>query len=45
MMTNQGNRLTQGQFSYLPELTDKQITAQIEYSLGKNWALGVEYTD
>jgi ribulose-bisphosphate carboxylase small chain len=44
-MTNQGNRLTQGQFSYLPELTDKQITAQIEYALGKNWALGVEYTD
>ena len=45
MMTNQGNRLTQGQFSFLPELTDKQITAQIEYALGKNWALGVEYTD
>ena len=45
MMTNQGNRLTQGQFSYLPELTDKQITAQIEYALSKNWALGVEYTD
>ncbi len=45
MMTNEGNRLTQGQFSYLPELTDKQITAQIEYALGKNWALGVEYTD
>jgi len=45
MMTNHGNRLTQGQFSFLPELTDKQITAQIEYALGKNWALGVEYTD
>ena len=45
MMTNQGNRLTQGQFSYLPDLTDKQISAQIEYALGKNWALGVEYTD
>jgi ribulose-bisphosphate carboxylase small chain len=44
-MTNQGNRLTQGQFSYLPELTDKQISAQIEYALGKNWAIGVEYTD
>ncbi|NDC60679.1 MAG: ribulose bisphosphate carboxylase small subunit [Betaproteobacteria bacterium] len=45
MMTNQGNRLTQGQFSYLPDLTDKQITAQIEFALGKNWAIGVEYTD
>ena len=45
MMTNQGNRLTQGQFSYLPDLTDAQITAQIEYALAKNWAVGVEYTD
>jgi ribulose-bisphosphate carboxylase small chain len=45
MMTNQGNRLTQGQFSFLPELTDKQISAQIEYALGKNWAIGIEYTD
>ena len=45
MMTNHGNRLTQGQFSYLPDLTDEQISAQIEYALGKNWALGVEYTD
>ena len=45
MMTNHGNRLTQGQFSFLPDLTDKQLTAQIEYALSKNWALGVEYTD
>lgn len=45
MMTNHGNRVTQGQFSYLPDLTDKQITAQLEYALGKNWAVGVEYTD
>lgn len=45
MMTNHGNRLTQGQFSYLPDLTDKQITAQIEYALQRNWAVGVEYTD
>jgi ribulose-bisphosphate carboxylase small chain len=45
MMTNHGNRLTQGQFSFLPDLTDKQITTQIEYALSKNWALGVEYTD
>jgi len=27
MMTNTGSRLTQGQFSFLPELTDQQITA------------------
>ena len=29
MMTNQGNRVTQGQFSFLPDLTDNQITAQM----------------
>jgi ribulose-bisphosphate carboxylase small chain len=45
MMTNIGARLTQGQFSFLPDLTDAQITAQISYALGKGWAIGVEYTD
>ena len=45
MMTNPGNRLTQGQFSFLPDLTDAQITAQIKYALGKGWAVSVEYTD
>ena len=45
MMTNLGNRVTQGQFSFLPDLTDAQITAQIKYALGKGWALGIEYTD
>jgi len=38
-------RITQGTFSFLPDLTDKQITAQIEYALGRGWAIGVEYTD
>jgi len=45
MMTNHGNRLTQGQFSFLPDLTDQQITAQIKYALKHNWAVNVEYTD
>jgi ribulose-bisphosphate carboxylase small chain len=45
MMTNPGNRLTQGQFSFLPDLTDKQISAQIAYALDKGWAVSVEYTD
>ena len=45
MMTNSGNRLTQGQFSYLPDLTDQQITAQIEYALSQDFAVSVEYTD
>jgi ribulose-bisphosphate carboxylase small chain len=45
MMTNHGNRLTQGQFSFLPDLTDQQITAQINYALEQGWAIGIEYTD
>jgi len=45
MMTNPGNRLTQGQFSFLPDLTDEQITSQIKYALKNGWAVNVEYTD
>jgi ribulose-bisphosphate carboxylase small chain len=45
MMTNHGNRLTQGQFSYLPDLTDEQIGKQVEYALKNNYAVGIEYTD
>ena len=45
MMTNPNGIVTQGQFSFLPPLTDVQITAQIKYALGKDWALSVEYTD
>ncbi|ADE16470.1 Ribulose-bisphosphate carboxylase [Nitrosococcus halophilus Nc 4] len=45
MMTNHGNRITQGQFSFLPDLTDDQILAQIKYALKNNWAVNVEYTD
>ncbi len=45
MMTNPNKMVTQGQFSFLPPLTDAQITAQIKYALGKGWALSVEYTD
>jgi ribulose-bisphosphate carboxylase small chain len=45
MMTNLGNRITQGQFSFLPDLTDEQITAQIKYALKSGWAVSVEYTD
>ncbi|MET0217181.1 MAG: ribulose bisphosphate carboxylase small subunit [Burkholderiales bacterium] len=45
MMTNTGNRITQGQFSFLPDLTDAQITAQIKWALKHGWAVSVEYTD
>jgi ribulose-bisphosphate carboxylase small chain len=45
MMTNPVGRITQGQFSYLPDLTDAEITLQIEYGLNKGYAWSVEYTD
>src|SRR3972149_5177236 len=38
-------RITQGTFSFLPDLTDDQIRAQIEYCLGQGWAISLEYTD
>ena len=38
-------KLTQGAFSFLPDLTDEQITKQIQYALNNNWAVSVEYTD
>ena len=37
-------RVTQGCFSFLPDLDDVQITAQVEYCLSRDWAVGVEYT-
>ena len=45
MMTNPTGRLTQGQFSFLPDLTDAEIAMQIEYGLKKGYAWSVEYTD
>lgn len=38
-------RITQGTFSFLPDLSDEQIKRQVEYCLGKGWAIGIEYTD
>jgi ribulose-bisphosphate carboxylase small chain len=45
MMTNPTGRVTQGQFSFLPELTDEEITMQVQYGLDKGYAWSVEYTD
>ena len=45
MMTNPPQVITQGQFSFLPALTDEQLTLQIKYALEKGWSLGIEYTD
>jgi len=38
-------RITQGTFSYLPDFTDDEITAQIQYCLDHGWPLSVEFTD
>jgi ribulose-bisphosphate carboxylase small chain len=37
--------ITQGTFSYLPELTDDEIRAQLDYAIGHGWAMAVEFTD
>jgi len=38
-------RITQGTFSFLPELTDAEIKAQIQYAIDQGWACSVECTD
>ena len=38
-------KITQGTFSFLPDLTDDEIRAQMEYALQQGWSLSVEYTD
>ena len=45
MMTNPTGRITQGQFSFLPDLTDREISLQIDHGLRKGYAWSVEYTD
>jgi ribulose-bisphosphate carboxylase small chain len=38
-------RITQGTFSFLPDFSDSDIRAQVEYCLKNNWAVSVEFTD
>jgi len=38
-------RLSQGTFSYLPDLSDAQIKKQVEYAVKSGFAVSVEYTD
>ena len=38
-------RITQGTFSFLPDFTDDEIKAQIQYCLDNDWPIAIEYTD
>ena len=38
-------KVTQGTFSFLPDLTDAEIRAQVDYALAQGWAISIEYTD
>lgn len=38
-------KLRYGTFSYLPELTDEEIAAQVKFALDNAWPVSVEYTD
>ena len=38
-------RITQGCFSFLPDLTDDQIRSQVQYCIDKGWAVNLEFSD
>lgn len=38
-------RITQGTFSFLPDLTDDQIKRQVQYCIDNGWAVNLEFTD
>lgn len=38
-------RITQGCFSFLPDLTDAQIRAQVQYCIDNGWAVSIEFTE
>ncbi len=38
-------RITQGAFSFLPDLTDEQIATQVQYAIDKGWAVSLEFSD
>jgi ribulose-bisphosphate carboxylase small chain len=37
--------MTQGAFSYLPPLTDDEITLQVDRAICHGWTLAIEHTD
>ena len=38
-------RITQGTFSYLPDFTEEEVKAQVQYCLSNGWAYSIEHTD
>jgi len=38
-------RVTQGSFSFLPDLTDAEIAEQVRYALDRGWPVSLEHTD
>lgn len=38
-------RITQGTFSFLPDLTDEQIKKQVKYCLDHGYAVSIEHTN
>jgi len=38
-------KVTQSQFSFLPDLTEAEIKLQVEYGLNNGWAVAIEYTN
>jgi ribulose-bisphosphate carboxylase small chain len=38
-------RITQGTFSFLPDLSDEQIKAQVAYCMARGWSVSIEFTD
>ena len=38
-------RLRHGAFSYLPDLTDGEIAAQVRYALDHGWPVSIEHSD
>jgi len=38
-------RITQGAFSFLPDLSDEQIATQVQYCIDNGWAVSLEHTD
>lgn len=38
-------RVTQGAFSFLPDLSDQQVHTQVQFCIDKGWAVSIEHTD